>query len=397
MTRRPARTFVLAAGLALLGTVAVPWAGAATPAGEPVAPVNELDAVPSRVVPVATGVSLFIGAGTAQPAVEITSFNDFTANVSQPSPMLLTAVQQFYVQGGGAAYVLTVPSEDATAFTAALSSATATPGWDLLVIPALGSLSPPDWLTVATAMTSTASTANATALLDPPDATVTAAEQAGAGPLIALAQQLRGAVSAPANAVMLSSGLTGNGSTVPGAAVLAGLVVDTDAKEGVWATPGGPNAPVVGGLVPVLSVDDAIGGDLNVEGIDPWRVLPGYGTVFFGGRTLSLDPEERYINVQRTQSWITKSIDDALQAYVFAPNNAATWTAVSASISSFLTSVWEEGGLVGASAAAAFTVNVGLGSTMTPQDILDGLMLVSVEVALVFPAEMVALNFQQQM
>jgi phage tail sheath protein FI len=66
-------------------------------------------------------------------------------------------------------------------------------------------------------------------------------------------------------------------------------------------------------------------------------------------------------------------------------------------ISSFLTSVWKDGGLQGASAAQAFSVSCGLGKTMTSDDILNGLMNVTVQVAVVHPAEFIVITFQQQM
>ena len=94
---------------------------------------------------------------------------------------------------------------------------------------------------------------------------------------------------------------------------------------------------------------------------------------------------------------LEQSVKNAAQAYVFAPNNAATWTTVSNTIGNFLTNKWKEGALVGATPAEAFSVDVGLGSTMTANDILDGYMLVTVKVALVRPAEFIVITFQQKM
>ncbi|WP_452598525.1 phage tail sheath C-terminal domain-containing protein, partial [Pontimicrobium sp. MEBiC01747] len=86
----------------------------------------------------------------------------------------------------------------------------------------------------------------------------------------------------------------------------------------------------------------------------------------------------------------------AARAYVFEPNNKNTWESVKAMISSFLNSIWKEGGLQGATAADAFSVACGLGSTMTAQDILDGIMTVTIKVAVVHPAEFIIITFQQQ-
>jgi len=66
-------------------------------------------------------------------------------------------------------------------------------------------------------------------------------------------------------------------------------------------------------------------------------------------------------------------------------------------ITNFLTNVWQQGGLAGATAEEAFSVNVGLGTTMTPVDILDGLMKITVKVAVTRPAEFIVITFQQQM
>jgi phage tail sheath protein FI len=94
---------------------------------------------------------------------------------------------------------------------------------------------------------------------------------------------------------------------------------------------------------------------------------------------------------------IEQSCKLAAQAYVFQPNDQNTWSAVTSMISSFLTSVWKEGGLQGATATQAFSVNCGLGTTMTSGDILNGMMNVTVQVAVVHPAEFIVITFQQQM
>jgi phage tail sheath protein FI len=95
--------------------------------------------------------------------------------------------------------------------------------------------------------------------------------------------------------------------------------------------------------------------------------------------------------------FLEQSVKDAAKAYVFAPNDASTWTNVKSMISNFLTGVWKQGGLVGPKPASAFSVTVGLGSTMTNDDILNGIMRVSVKVAVSHPAEFIEITFQQQM
>ena len=94
--------------------------------------------------------------------------------------------------------------------------------------------------------------------------------------------------------------------------------------------------------------------------------------------------------------FLEQSCKLAAQAYVFAPNDKNTWEGVKSMIGSFLTSIWKQGGLQGATAASAFSVECGLGSTMTADDILNGFMNVTIKVAVVRPAEFIVLTFQQQ-
>jgi hypothetical protein len=82
---------------------------------------------------------------------------------------------------------------------------------------------------------------------------------------------------------------------------------------------------------------------------------------------------------------------------VFEPNTARTWLKLKTSIDNFLTDVWKNGTLAGATPSQAFEVSVGLGSTMTPNDILEGIMRVSIKVAITRPAEFIEITFEQKM
>ena len=101
--------------------------------------------------------------------------------------------------------------------------------------------------------------------------------------------------------------------------------------------------------------------------------------------------------VRRTMTYLEQSVKLAARAFVFEPNDANTWSAVKSMISSFLTTIFKEGGLKGATAADAFSVDIGLGTTMTAEDLLNGFMNVTVKVAVVEPGEFIVITFQQQM
>jgi phage tail sheath protein FI len=104
-----------------------------------------------------------------------------------------------------------------------------------------------------------------------------------------------------------------------------------------------------------------------------------------------------YIQVRRTLLYVEQSIRDALQPFVFAPNTGQTWATVVSTVSGLLTTVWSQGGLLGATAAEAFTVQCGVGSTMTGTDVLEGWMIVQVTLAMIRPAEFIELTFKQKM
>jgi phage tail sheath protein FI len=329
---------VVSATLALNGGLvgAIAHAQPATP-GKTTA---ELDGF-APVVQLPTDVPLFIGAGTSANSGHTTlttDVPDFLRQVSSPSPRLRAAVEAFFEQGGTAAFVLTTPTEDAAGFIAALASITPKQppqvpvGWAMIVLPALGSLADSDWLTVARAATATASANRAIALLDPPDAAVAAAQTAGAAPLTSVAHQLTSSISRTAGAVLVSSGFSGPGAPVPGAAVLAGIIADSDSTVGTWSSPGGLAYPVAGGLEPALVVDDGLSDALVAANIDSWRVVPGTGTIMLGTRTLARTVAN-WISVTRTTISITRSIQVSLQPFVFAANDSATWSAVTEMIS----------------------------------------------------------------
>jgi phage tail sheath protein FI len=118
----------------------------------------------------------------------------------------------------------------------------------------------------------------------------------------------------------------------------------------------------------------------------------------WGARTLdgnSLD--WRYINVRRTMIMLEESCRLAAKAMVFEANVASTWLSLKGMISDFLTGIWKRGGLAGAVPDDAFSVHVGLGETMTPEDILEGILRLTVLVAVSRPAEFIEITFQQQM
>lgn len=188
---------------------------------------------------------------------------------------------------------------------------------------------------------------------------------------------------------------------LPPSGAMAGVMTTVDTASGVWNAPA--NTSIVGAVDLSIKLSDSQQADLNVDAvtgksINAIRFFNGLGILIWGARTLDGNSQDwRYIPVRRTTIMIEQSCKLAAQGYVFQPNDNNTWSAVTAMINSFLTSVWKEGGLRGSTASDAFSVSCGLGSTMTGDDILNGYMNVTVKVAVVRPAEFIVITFQQQM
>lgn len=200
----------------------------------------------------------------------------------------------------------------------------------------------------------------------------------------------------------LMTALAHKAGILPPSAAMAGVYTLVDNTEGVWIAPANRNINSV--TAPTVTINDAQQASLNVDAlagksINAIRSFYGIGpAIIWGARTLdgnSLD--WKYINVRRTMIVIEQSIANAAQSLVFKPNDASTWNNCEAMIDNFLHNLWNAGALQGATPAAAFTVSVGLGKTMTPLDILNGTMRVEVKLALVRPAEFIIITYEQEM
>ncbi|MES2442414.1 MAG: phage tail sheath C-terminal domain-containing protein [Pseudomonadota bacterium] len=189
-------------------------------------------------------------------------------------------------------------------------------------------------------------------------------------------------------------------NVAPPSGLLAGVWTKSDVQSGVWNAPA--NIALASVNSPLYSMSDTEQSGFNVptngQAIDILRAQPSRGTVVWGARTLDGNSNDyRYVQVRRTLIYVEQSIKTALQAYVFAANDATTWSTVTSAVSSFLTGLWQQGGLMGSKASDAFTVSCGLGTTMTSQNILDGYMIVAVTLQMIHPAEFIELTFTQTM
>ena len=189
--------------------------------------------------------------------------------------------------------------------------------------------------------------------------------------------------------------------TLPPSAAIAGVYARVDNDRGVWKAPANVGLNYV--VKPKLKITNDQQDNLNVDtgtgkSINAIRSFTGKGTLVWGARTLAgNDNEWRYISVRRFFNMAEESIKKATEQFVFEPNDANTWIRVRAMIENFLILQWRAGALTGAKPEQAFYVRVGIGQTMTAEDILNGYMIVEIGMAVVRPAEFIILRFSHKM
>jgi hypothetical protein len=179
---------------------------------------------------------------------------------------------------------------------------------------------------------------------------------------------------------------------VPPSGHVAGVWARTDGSRGVHKAPA--NEVVLGANGLGMQVTHEEQGGLNQKGINCIRAFPGRGIRIWGARTLSSDPEWRYLNVRRLFNFICESIIEGTQWAVFEPNDQGLWTRLRISTENFLTRVWRDGALFGGTPTEAFYVKCD--SETNPPDVIEaGQVVVEVGIAPVKPAEFVIFKISQ--
>lgn len=189
------------------------------------------------------------------------------------------------------------------------------------------------------------------------------------------------------------------GVTLPPSAAVAGIYALTDSTRGVWKAPANVSVSMVRGVTDTIT--DTDNGDMNIDAttgksVNAIRAFTGKGILVWGARTLDGNSNDfRYISVRRLFITVEESVRKACAAFVFEPNDGNTWVKVRAMIENYLTNLWRDGALVGSKPEQAFYVQVGLGVTMTQDDVLNGRMIVQIGMAPARPAEFIILQFTQ--
>jgi phage tail sheath protein FI len=227
------------------------------------------------------------------------------------------------------------------------------------------------------------------ALLDPP---LSAArdDESGAGAVLAWRSRFDSSYAALVYPwARVIDPLGGGVRDVPPAGFVAGLYARTDVEVGVHKAPA--NAELRGVAGTTVFVNEAMQGGLNPRGINAIRSFPGRGVVLYGARTVSSNPDLRFVNVRRLLMMIERALYLATQWAVFEPNDVYTQHKIRLSIATFLETLWRRGALAGAQADQAFFVKCDEDNN-PPTERDQGRLLAEVGVAPTLPGEFIVLR-----
>jgi len=179
---------------------------------------------------------------------------------------------------------------------------------------------------------------------------------------------------------------------LPPSGFVAGIYARTDVLHGVVKAPA--NEVVFGAIGFERLLNKAQQDVLNPLGVNCFRFFEGRGFRLWGARTISSDPEWKYISVRRYFAYLEHSIDRGTQWAVFENNGDRLWANVRRTIEDFLFNEWRQGALLGLEPEQAFFVRCDR-STMTQNDLDNGRLICLIGVAVIKPAEFVIFRIGQ--
>jgi phage tail sheath protein FI len=192
--------------------------------------------------------------------------------------------------------------------------------------------------------------------------------------------------------IQISDPVSGKTMNLPPSGHLAGVWARTDGARGVHKAPA--NETIAGCIGLEYQTNQMEQTLLNPVGINCIRAFPGRGIRIWGARTLSSDPEWRYLNIRRLFNFVRESIAGGTQWSVFEPNDKTLWMQLRRDASAFLTRVYMTGALFGATAKDAFYVKCD-SENNTRETIDAGQVIVEIGIAPTKPAEFVIFRISQ--
>jgi phage tail sheath protein FI len=307
---------------------------------------------------VGTSTAAFIGTitkGTADTPTLIQSWDDFASQFGEitagTTNYLAPAVYGFFLNGGTACYILNVTAEEIKDDKKMLAKLELLKPYDDVALVCAPGLT--DTKVQAAVIIHCTNMNDRFAILDSPKgATPDNADKTG------ILQQLAGVHSDKGFAALYYPWIiVGNGEFWPPCGHIAGIYARTDAERGVHKAPA--NVAVRGALGLERRLTDEQQGLLNPKGVNVLRVFAGQATpLVWGARTTATDSTWQYVNIRRLFIFLEESIQEGIRWALFEPNNLQLWQKVKRTITEFLTRVWRDGALFGATTEQAFYVRV---------------------------------------
>jgi phage tail sheath protein FI len=179
---------------------------------------------------------------------------------------------------------------------------------------------------------------------------------------------------------------------LPPSGFVAGIYARNDINRAVYKAPANEVVNLAIGFEQLLNKGQQ--DVLNPEGVNCFRFFEGRGFRLWGARTISSDPEWKYVNLRRYFAYLERSIDRGTQWAVFEPNGEALWANVRRTVEDFMLNEWMSGALLGDRPEKAFFVKCDR-STMTQNDLDNGRLICLIGVAALRPAEFVIFRIGQ--
>lgn len=180
---------------------------------------------------------------------------------------------------------------------------------------------------------------------------------------------------------------------LPPSGFVTGIYARNDVERGVHKAPANEVVRLATGFELLLNKSQQEA--LNPIGINCLRFFEGRGFRVWGARTITSDPEWKYINLRRNFAYLGRSIEIGTQWAVFEPNAEELWANVRRSVEDFLYNEWKNGRLMGLNPEEAFFARCDR-TTMTQSDIDNGRLICLIGVALLRPAEFVIFRIGQK-
>jgi phage tail sheath protein FI len=175
---------------------------------------------------------------------------------------------------------------------------------------------------------------------------------------------------------------------VPPCGHVAGIVARSDLAAGPHKPPA--NETVLGAVGLSRPVDDDDHGRANDAGVNVIRAVSGRGIRVLGARTMSNEPQWRYLNVRRLVTQIERSLTSYAGWLVFEPDNQSLRDDTGRVIRQYLDEIWRSGGLEGRTADEAYTVQIEDAEVSTASG--DARLVVEIGLQPPWPAEFVVVR-----